>query len=146
VAPTLVKAANGCVGDSLRITVSGDAGTTMAWYKKQTDANPFYTGSSYFISNVQKPDTFYVRSINGTCTSGFLTIYQKASAYPTSLTTKNDSICSKLVLVTHIKQANFMQILHFTLKQITMDVFTKLAELEFAPLLEVHSLQVCLQT
>ncbi len=94
VAPTLVKAANGCIGDSLRMSVTGDAGVTFAWYKKQTDANPFYTGSSYTISNVQKPDTFHVKSINGTCTSGFLTIYQKASAYPTTLTTKNDSICS----------------------------------------------------
>ncbi len=92
--PSLFKAANGCIGDSLKMTVTGDAGTTMAWFKKQTDANPFHTGLSYTISNVQKADTFYVRSINGPCSSGFLTIYQKASAYPTSLTTKNDSICA----------------------------------------------------
>ena len=94
VTPTLVKAANGCIGDSLRMSVTGDAGVTFAWYRKQTDANPFYTGSSYTIANVQKPDTFHVRAINGACNSAFLTIYQKASTYPTTLTSKNDSICS----------------------------------------------------
>ncbi len=104
--PGLFKAANGCIGDSLRMTLTGDAGVTMNWFKKQTDATPFHKGISYTISNVQKADTFYVRSINGPCSSGFLTIYQKASAYPTSLTSKNDSICSSalanLVATTNI--------------------------------------------
>ena len=94
VTPSLFKAANGCIGDSLKMTVTGDAGVTFAWNKKQSDQSPFYTGSNYTLYNIQKPDTFHVRSINGTCSSAFLTIYQKASAYPTTLTTKNDSICS----------------------------------------------------
>lgn len=95
--PSLVKTPNGCIGDSLRITVTGDAGSTFNWYKNITDANPFFVGKSYTIAKVTKSDTFVVQAVNGNCSSGYLSVISKASAYPTKLTSVNDSICSGAV-------------------------------------------------
>ena len=56
--PSLVKTPNGCIGDSLRISVTGDAGSTFNWYKNITDTKPFFVGKNYTIANVTKSDTF----------------------------------------------------------------------------------------
>jgi hypothetical protein len=95
--PSLTKTPNGCIGDSLRISVSGDAGSTFNWYKNITDTKPFFVGSSYTIAKVTKSDTFVVQAINGNCSSGYLSVVSRASAYPTKLTFVNDSICSGAV-------------------------------------------------
>ncbi len=95
--PSLVKAAYGCIGDSMRISVTGDAGSTFNWYKNITDPTPFYVGKNYTIANVLKSDTFIVQAVNGSCSSGYLSVVTKASAYPTKLTFVNDSICSGAV-------------------------------------------------
>lgn len=95
--PILAKPAYGCIGDSLRITVKGDVGSTFKWFNKPTDANPFFTGAAYTIAKVAKADTFYVQAVNGDCNSAYLIVQTKASNYPTKLTFKNDSICSGAV-------------------------------------------------
>lgn len=95
--PSLVKTPNGCIGDSLRISVNGDAGATLNWYKNISDATPFFVGKNYTIAKVTKSDTFVVQAVNGNCSSGYLSIVTKASAYPTKLTSVNDSICSGAV-------------------------------------------------
>jgi len=94
VTPSLLKPANGCIGDTLKIGISGDAGSTLNWYHKITDSKPFNLGNSYVVNNLQKADTFAVLATNGSCTSGFLTINLSANKYPTKITTRNDSLCS----------------------------------------------------
>ena len=95
--PSLVKTPNGCIGDSLRISVTGDAGSTFNWYKNITDTKPFFVGKNYTIANVTKSDTFVVQAVNGNCSSGYLSVISRASVYPTKLTFVNDSICSGAV-------------------------------------------------
>ncbi len=95
--PSLTKTPNGCIGDSLRISVTGDAGSTFNWYKNITDTKPFFVGKNYTIANVTKSDTFVVQAVNGNCSSGYLSVVSRASAYPTKLTFVNDSICSGAV-------------------------------------------------
>lgn len=92
--PSLVRAANGCIGDSLRIDVKQLTGISNNWYKSNLDPNPFLTANSYTINNLQKSDTFVLKATNGTCQSNFFQFIAIASQYPTTLNTKNDSICS----------------------------------------------------
>ncbi len=92
--PIPTKAASGCIGDSLRIALSSDAGVTVEWYKKLTDTKPFHTGSSYTIAKLMSNDTFYVRAVNNNCSSKFGTLAISAFEYPKTLTTRNDSLCA----------------------------------------------------
>jgi len=92
--PIPTKPSSGCIGDSMRIQLTADAGVTVEWFKKLTDTKPFNTGTSYTIAKVTQNDTFYVRAINNSCVSKFGTIAISAFDYPTKLTTKNDSLCA----------------------------------------------------
>lgn len=92
--PSLYKPAQGCSGDTVTIAVASDAQTTVQWFKKTSDPKPFYEGNKYTINNVQKTDTFYVKSVNNTCESNWLMIPFEVNQYPTKLTVKNDSICA----------------------------------------------------
>lgn len=94
VTPALTKSANGCAGDSIKLSLSSEAGTTLNWYHKTSDPNSFRTGSSYTLYNLSKADSFYVKAVNGGCSSGFAPVYLTVNKYPTKLTYKNDSICS----------------------------------------------------
>ena len=95
--PVLAKPAYGCIGDSLKISVNADNGVTVNWYKSITDTKPFFVGKNYTIAKVTKSDTFIVQAVNGPCSSGYLNVITKASAYPSKLTFVNDSICSGAV-------------------------------------------------
>lgn len=92
--PSLYKAAQGCSGDTVTISVASDAQTTVQWFKKTSDPKPFFEGNKYTINNVQKTDTFYVKAVNNTCESNWLMIPFEVNKYPTKLTVKNDSICA----------------------------------------------------
>ncbi len=92
--PSLYKTAQGCSGDTVTIAVASDAQTTVQWFKKTTDAKPFFEGNKYTINNVQSTDTFYVKAVNNTCESNWLMIPFEVNKYPTKLTVKNDSICA----------------------------------------------------
>lgn len=92
--PIPTKVPSGCIGDSLRIALSSDAGVTVEWYKKMTDTKPFFTGNNYTISKLLSNDTFYVRAVNNNCASKMGTLAISAFNYPTKLTTNNDSLCA----------------------------------------------------
>ena len=92
--PTVTKAANGCIGDTMKISVNYDAAANVDWYHKISDTKSFNSGGSYSINNLQKADTFYVNSTNGKCVSGYSEIIVNANKFPTKLTTRNDSLCS----------------------------------------------------
>lgn len=93
-APSLVRTPNGCIGDSLKVEVKSLTDISNAWYNSTLDPNPFLTSNSYTIKNLQKSDTFVLKAINGACQSNFFQVIATANEYPTTLTTKNDSICS----------------------------------------------------
>lgn len=92
--PSLYNPAKACKGDTLVITVATDAGATLQWFKKTIDPKPFFEGTKYTIKNIQAIDTFYVKAVNNVCESGWLMIPIELNNYPTTLTVKNDSICS----------------------------------------------------
>lgn len=95
--PTLKSPSYGCIGDTVSLAVSGDAGVTFKWYKDMSSSTPFFTGNSYTIMNVQKNDTFFVQAENGDCKSPHLRIDFMAAAYPNNPVVKNDSICQGAV-------------------------------------------------
>ena len=92
--PSLNQAAQGCKGDTVVIIAGADAGSTVQWFSKVTDTKPFFEGNKLVIYNCQKTDTFFVKAINNTCESGWLTVPFTVNNYPTKLTVKNDSICA----------------------------------------------------
>ncbi|MBS3915947.1 MAG: T9SS type A sorting domain-containing protein [Bacteroidetes bacterium] len=91
--PVLKKPANGCIGDTVTINLGADVGTTVNWYHKLGDPNPFQTGNTYTIQNAQNNDTFFVQAVNVDCKSAFLRIDFTVNAYPNIPTVSNDSIC-----------------------------------------------------
>jgi hypothetical protein len=64
------------------------------WFNERLDKTPFHTSNNYTISKVSKSDSFYVYGVNGECKSRDFLVPVVAKAYPTTLTTKNDSLCS----------------------------------------------------
>lgn len=95
--PQLKSSPFGCIGDSVSLNVSSDAGVNFKWYNSPSDTTPFFTGNSYKIYNVQQGDTFYVQAVNGDCKSAFLLVDFVVSSYPQDPTVKNDSICQGAV-------------------------------------------------
>ncbi len=92
--PSLYDSAKGCIGDTVSIIVTSDAQAKLQWFAKIGDPKPFFEGNKYTIYNVQKNDTFYVKAVNNTCESGWLTVAFSVNNYPTQFTIKNDSICA----------------------------------------------------
>ncbi len=92
--PQIGGPVNACIGDTIIYNVNNvDTGTVYEWYKKTSDVSPFYSGKSYKKTNV-RTDTFYVRGNNHGCLTAFKTVILNVNAYPSTLTFKNDSICS----------------------------------------------------
>ena len=91
--PQLSSSSNGCVGDSLRLSVA-KSGFDTKWFNESTDTIPFNKGLSYTINNVSKSDTFYLRNENGLCISPSYKIVTSANEKPTTLTVTNDSVCN----------------------------------------------------
>ncbi len=92
--PTFAKGYNACIGDSLRISITPSTDVENQWFNERLDKTPFHTGNNYTISKVSTSDSFYVYGINGECKSRDFLVPVVAKAYPTTLTTKNDSLCS----------------------------------------------------
>ena len=92
--PSFAKGYNACIGDSLRISMTPATDVEHQWFNERLDKTPFNTGNSYTISTVSSSDSFYVYGVNGECKSRDFLVPVVAKAYPTYLTTKNDSLCS----------------------------------------------------
>jgi len=93
--PGLTQTPLGCIGDSLQMTSSSAAGDTLEWYSQTNSSIPFFKGNSYTIQNVQNPDTFVLKAVNGSCVSSRDYIaYVSASNYPSQITVTNDSVCT----------------------------------------------------
>lgn len=85
----------GCIGDSLQMISSSISGDTLEWYTQYNSNTPFYKGNTYTIQNVQNPDTFVLKAVNGSCVASRDYIaYVSASNYPTQITVTNDSVCT----------------------------------------------------
>ncbi len=85
----------GCIGDSLKMESSSVNGDTLEWYTQYNSNTPFFKGNSYTIQNIQNPDTFVLKAVNGICkTSRDYIAYVSASNYPTQISVKNDSVCT----------------------------------------------------
>lgn len=93
--PTISGPTNACVGDTVTHKIgNADTGTVYEWFRKTTDANPFYRGTTLVRNGITKSDTVFVRGINHTCATSFRPVGLTVNAYPTSLTALNDSVCS----------------------------------------------------
>jgi hypothetical protein len=92
--PTFAKGYNACIGDSLRISMTPATDVEHQWFNERLDKTPFHTSNNYTISKVSTSDSFYVYGVNGECKSRDFLVPVVAKAYPTKLTTKNDSLCS----------------------------------------------------
>lgn len=92
--PTFAKGYNACIGDSLRISMTPATDVEHQWFNERLDKTPFHTSNNYTISKVSTSDSFYVYGVNGDCKSRDFLVPVVAKAYPTYLTTKNDSLCS----------------------------------------------------
>ncbi len=92
--PSISGLSNVCIGDSSKyIASSTDLGVVFEWSKPNSNT-PFFTGNEYKISQVTKNDTFLVRANNNGCYSNTRQFIIRANSYPTSLTFKDDSVCS----------------------------------------------------
>ncbi|MDI1232893.1 MAG: T9SS type A sorting domain-containing protein [bacterium] len=93
--PSISGPLNACVGDTVVHKISNaDTGAIYEWYKKPTDALPFFKGNALVRNTISKSDTVYVRGNNHTCVTSFRTVILNVNAYPTTLSALNDSVCS----------------------------------------------------
>lgn len=93
--PSVSGPSNACIGDTAKfIAVSNDAGVNYQWYDKQNSASPFLINKNYNAFPLTVSDTFYLKASNNGCLSNTRTHILNVNAYPSSLTYKDDSICS----------------------------------------------------
>lgn len=92
--PSYIGSVNVCIGDTAKLTaVSNNPGVNFEWFEPG-NPTPFLQGATYTQFPITSNDTFFLRASNGSCISTMRSIILRANAYPSNLTTTNDSVCA----------------------------------------------------
>ncbi|GEC77549.1 T9SS type A sorting domain-containing protein [Flavobacterium aquatile] len=95
VTPSIMSTTPGsrCDSGSVTLFASANAGT-LNWYDAPTGGTLVGTGTSFTTPSISATTTYYVESVNGSCTSVRTSVVATVNASPTITSTSPASICS----------------------------------------------------
>lgn len=95
VTPSITSTTPGsrCDSGSVTLFASANAGT-LNWYDAATGGTLVGTGTSFTTPSISTTTTYYVESVNGSCTSVRTSVVATVNASPTITSTSPASICS----------------------------------------------------
>lgn len=91
--PTVTGNANNrCDAGIVVLSASATAGT-LSWYAAASGGSAIGTGTSFTTPSISTTTTYYVESVNGTCTSTRIAVIATVNASPTITATTPTTIC-----------------------------------------------------
>lgn len=95
ITPSIMSTTPGsrCDSGSVTLFASANAGT-LNWYDAPTGGTLVGTGTSFTTPSISATTTYYVESVNGSCTSVRTSVVATVNASPTITSTTPASICS----------------------------------------------------
>ena len=95
VTPTVTGTPNSrCDAGTVSLSASANAGT-INWYANASGGSALGTGTSFTTPSISITTTFYVESVNGTCTSTRVPVIATVNTTPTITSTTGATICGQ---------------------------------------------------